>query len=528
MSKVAEYLQEHVLGEISANVSVLAAASRDGSVLQMRPDLVMYPRVTNDIRKLTRFAWQLAEKGHVLPLTARGGGTDDSGAAIGKGVAIELSAHMNQILEFDPKQKLVRVQPGLSSQALANALMLHGLAIPALPVKPGETVGGAVANNATALLSGKYGDMRAWTSQLEVVLASGDLLQTGRLSKRELSKKKGLQTFEGEIYRNLDGLIEDNAQLIAEKIAGDAPDGTGYAAIAKVKHKDGSFDLTPLLVGSQGTLGIISEMILKSNFAGATIAACVVACASKDLARDTLDALRAFEPAFLEYYDSALFDIAAARGKKYAFSENVKNGAVIVLGFDEFSERARRNKLKRLAKMLGKVDAYVEGGDGEDAMAILAVRDVVNYLHMPAGEGMSAPPLLDGAYIPPQRFEEFSNAVAALSERLHVALPLTYHVLDDTIDTRPMLQLGKVSDKQKIFKILDEYSNLIDQYGGHLVGSLGEGRLKAQFAYKHLDGDVLDLYAAIKTIFDPYGLLNPGVKQAGNVRDLVAQLRADY
>jgi FAD/FMN-containing dehydrogenase len=93
---------------------------------------------------------------------------------------------------------------------------------------------------------------------------------------------------------------------------------------------------------------------------------------------------------------------------------------------------------------------------------------------------------------------------------------------------RPSLQLKKVSDKQKVFKLLDEYTNLVVAHGGHLVGEAAEGRIKTPFAYKHLDDDVLALYRQVKEVFDPYGLLNPGVKQATEIKDLVARLRPDY
>jgi len=106
MSKVAAYLQEHILGEVSTNPAILAAFSHDMSVLEITPEMVVYPRVTNDIRKIARFTWQLAEKGHVLPLTVRGNGTDETGGAIGKGIIVTMPAHMNRIFEFDPKQKI--------------------------------------------------------------------------------------------------------------------------------------------------------------------------------------------------------------------------------------------------------------------------------------------------------------------------------------------------------------------------------------------------------------------------------------
>lgn len=531
MSKVAEYLQEHILGEVSTNPAVLKALSTDASVLEITPEMAVYPRVTNDIRKVARFVYQLAEKGHVMPLTARGNGTDETGAALGKGISLILPAHMNQILEFDSKQKLIRLQPGANAKSVNDALSLHGMSIPSLPVSAAySTIGGAVLNNASGPLSGRYGDMGEWVHQLEVVLANGDVLQTERISKRDLNKKKGMQTFEGEIYRSLDNLIEDNRQLIEQKLVSDIRDNVGYSAIAKVKQRDGSFDLTPLIVGSQGTLGVVSELILKAQFTSTQQTAVFITFANKEAARDALDSLAELSPAVLEYFDGVLFTEAEKQGRTYSFY-NAASGtfdAGILVGFDDFSDRARQHKVKKLKKMLINIDAQITVEDGQEATALFAAREVTAYLLSPAGKDVSAPPLFDGAYVPSARFEDFQIAVTTLAEKHHVTLPLHVRALDGTVYTRPILQLQKVGDKQKIFKLLDEYTAIVERHGGHLIAEAGEGRVKARFAYKDLDDDVLELFAAVKEIFDPNAILNPGVKQTTELRQLVSELRAGY
>jgi len=531
MSKIAAYLQEHISGEVSTNSAVLTAMSHDASVLEIKPEMVVYPRVTSDIRKVARFAWQLAEKGHVLPLTVRGGGTDQTGGAIGKGVILATTAHMNQLFELDVKQKLLRLQPGATFKAINDALNLHGLTIPSAPVSAAySTIGGAIGNNTTGPLSGKYGDTAAWIQQLEVVLANGEVLQTERLSKRELNRRKGLQTFEGEIYRSLDSLIEDNRQLIEETLSSGAYSNMGYAALAKVKQRDGSFDLAPLIAGSQGTLGIVSEMIMKATFFNPNSAAAVLVFPNSDAARDALDALKRLEPSILEYYDGEIFAAAAAQGKKYALYEqaNVPVSAVIIVAFDEFSERARQRKLKKLRKMFDNTDIAVQMADGEEAREILAIRDVTSYVCIPAGSGMSAPPLFDGAYVPSERLDDFRRGVEELATNHHVTLPLHIRALEELVYTRPALHLRKVGDKQKILKLLDEFALLVQRCDGCLIGDGSEGRLKARFAYRQLDDELKALFKAVKDIFDPYGILNPGVKQEGDLRQLASHLRADY
>lgn len=532
MSKVAAYLQEHIQGEVSTNATVLDALGNDAGVLKLTPEMAVYPRITSDIRKVARFSWQLAEKGHTLPITPRGAGSDETGAAVGKGISIITTAHMNAILELDPKQKLVRLQPGVIAKALNDALLLHGLVVPSAPTSSAySTIGGMVANNASGPLSGKYGATDAWVHQLEVVLANGDILQTERLSKRELNKKKGLQNFEGEIYRTLDNLISDNQQVIDEKIASEARDNVGYSTIANVKQKDGSFDLTPLFIGSQGTLGMISEMIMKTEFISTHQAASLLTFSSREAARDAIDQLKSMEPTYLDYFDGALFELASTQGKTYGFYKD--SGfiveAVVAVGFDDFSDRSNAKKIKRIHKLFEKDDGvHVADASGDNVLELLTAREVTSYLLAPNSKGASAPPLVDGAYVPNERFEDFAAALSTLADKFHIALPVHYRVLDGVIYTRPVLYFHKVSDKQKMFKLLDAYSELVAQHGGHLIGDGGEGRVKAPFAYKQLDSDVRELFAAVKTIFDPYGILNPGVKQPTELRQLVSHLRSEY
>ena len=262
MSKVAHYLQEHLSGEVITNTDARKYFATDGSVFEVEPAIIVYPRNENDVRKATRFTWQLAERGRRVPITARGAGTDQSGAAIGEGIILVFPAHMNRILEFDAKTGAVTVEPGLNYGKMQQALFTHGKFLPPFPASiEYSTVGGAVGNNAGGDKSVKYGSTRKYVKSLRFVLANGEVIETRRLSKRELSRKMGLATFEGEIYRSIDKLIEENHDLVNSLPIAVTKNSAGYD-LASVKGKGGSFDLTPLLVGSQGTLGVVTEIVL--------------------------------------------------------------------------------------------------------------------------------------------------------------------------------------------------------------------------------------------------------------------------
>ena len=191
-------------------------------------------------------------------------------------------------------------------------------------------------------------------------------------------------------------------------------------------------------------------------------------------------------------------------------------------------KRERDCNLKQVEKIGSQVKATMFSSNGDNESDLRYVREVTSFSFIPSDAELSAPPLFDGAFVPLERFEDFSAAVNLLAEKHHVVLPIYARPMDGIVNTRPTLQLRKVGDKQKIFKLLDDYAALVVAHAGYFIGEGGEGRLKSVVAHKQLDDDVAELFAKVKTVFDPYGILNPGVKQPGDLKQLVAQLRSSY
>ncbi len=525
MSKVATYLRGHLAGEVDFRTDLRAARARDAGILAIAPEMVVSPRNTSDIRKTARFSWQLSERGHALPLVARGAGYGINGGAVGRGAQISLAAHMNTIFEYDSKQRLARLQPGVTIQTLQSALALQGTGVLALDgLDPRGTIGGAIADNAAGYLAGKYGSLAANVSQLEVVLANGDVLQTGKISKRELSRKKGQQDLEGDIYRGVETILEDYADEISTI---HERDQTGYNSIARVRDRDGSIDLTPLFIGSQGTLGIISEMILRVDFRSQHLDTAALVFASADTARDMLDELRRFAPAFVKYFDATLVRRAVQVGYKAPWFQEVGGKApqaVILVGFDDFNARARAKGKKKLEKLCGSV-ADVSLVLDDDARASLSpLLDVARYSTLPDRAGVGMPPLLSDWFVPPERFEDFTKALAALGNKLRVDLPIAVDGLTELVSAYPLAPIAQASDRQKLMRLFNETARLVHQYGGAIVGQHGEGRSLSRFAYECIGARRVDMYRAIRKLFDPLGTLNPGVKQLNDVRQLAGMI----
>lgn len=534
MNKVASYLQSHISGEVLVGDRIRQHFSTDASILTAKPSLIVHPRTTNDVRKVARFSWQLAERGHTLPLTARGNGTDLTGAAIGRGVIISLPTHLNRILELDTKQKLVRVQPGVNFKSLQETLQTHGLFLPPAPASyEYSTVGGAIANNASGLRSFIYGDMSAWVDKLEVVLANGEVIQTGPLSKREVNKKLGLPTLEGELYRAVNAILTDGEEAIStyQKTLKSSSDNVGYA-FHNLTVKGGGLDLTQLFVGSQGTLGIVTEAILKvTNYTPASTLV-VAAFAKLDDALEAAEQVAQLNPSALELVDVDLLEFVRKHNSVELPPELMVDGQVATLVFAELhntSDRLLSRFTKQATKIISKyTDSYLSASDTEERERLWSYRYVTAAFMSYDTGGKAVMPILQGVSVPQAALHQFIEEAKRLGKKHHLETALWVHLQSSEVIAAPLADLSKLGDRQQVFKLMDEYFRQAIRLGGSIATTGPEGRLRVPFAELQAGGDMVALYTQLKAAADPHQTMNPGVKTGTTSKDLVDMLRREY
>jgi FAD/FMN-containing dehydrogenase len=531
MSKVAHYLQEHLVGEVMTGTDARRYFATDGSILQLAPSLIVYPRGENDIRKTARFSWQLAERGRIIPITARGSGTNQTGAALGSGIILVCPAHMNHILELDTKGNTVTIEPGINYAKLQQTLHTHGRFLPPYPASlEYSTVGGAIAENVSGEKSIKYGDTRSYLKSLRVVLANGEVIATSRLSKRELNKKLGLATFEGEIYRSVDTLLEENHDLLQEFARNVTHNNAGYA-VGDIKRRDGSFDLTPLIAGSQGTLGIISEAVLSTEPHNPQTTLMMARFDSIEYLQQAVVELNTFKelPSAVELIDAQVLQQVHELNPNQLkeVMQPPFPAFVLIVEFDN-SDRSLKKLVKRASKLFEKYALSVQiETESEEQQHIWKLRQSTSML-IGHNEGMQhAAPLIDGS-VPLDRLREYIEGTYSLLKDIGIKPALWGHAGDGNLYVQPQLNLNQVGDRQKAFRFLNEYSALVIQLGGTISTAASDGRLRTPYL-EHMYGS--ELYAflqKLKQIFDPYGILNPGVKFGTSLDDIKAMLRTDF
>ncbi len=532
MNKVAHYLQEHVQGEVIASPDARRYFSTDKSVFELTPTLIMYPRNENDVRKAARFTWQLAERNRILPITARGGGSDQSGAAIGSGIVMVFPAHMNRIVELDPKNGTVTVEPGANYGALQQTLETHGRFLPASPGSAAySTLGGAIANNASGANSIKYGDTRSYVKSLRMVLANGEVIVTQRLNKRELGKKLGLSSFEGEIYRSLDALLEEHHDLVAGMARATSKNSAGYDLL-DVRHKDGSFDLTPLIVGSQGTLGIVTEAVLETELHNPETTLLTGFFDDVQHLQSAVNELRhgGDLPSAIEMVDGNLLALAASESPAQlkGLVEQPYPKFVLLVEYDD-SGRNQKKNAKHAAKLLERYATHVQlVAEFESQEVLWKIRQLSASALAHATGNAKALPLVEDGAVPVEQLGAFITGIYDIFERNHLQVALWGHAGDGNLHVQPNLDLSQLGDRQRAFRVMDEYYKLVISLGGTTTGEHGDGRLRAPYLEQLYGPEVYDLLRKVKKIFDPYGTMNPGVKIDVSVDDLKPILRQGY
>lgn len=531
MSKVAHYLQEHLLGEVTDSPEVRRHFSHDASILRLAPSIVVYPRTESDVRKTARFSWQLAKRGRVMPITARGGGSNTSGAAIGSGILLVFTSHMNKVLMLDAKKEFVVVEPGATYDKLEQTLYTHGLFLPPYPGSQHyASIGGGIATNAIGEKSVKYGVTGQYVEKLRVVLANGEVIETGSLSKRELNRKLGLATFEGEVYRSLDALLEENSELIErERYRVRAlRNAMGYN-LFEVRNKKG-FDLTPLFIGSQGTLGIITEATLEVVSHNPITSMALVSLNDLNDLHEILPEVLKLKPSIFDMINRSAIELVLQINPNQLANVLQNPGAAIHLfiEFDDVKEGEQKKALKKLRKITQKIEGTFHSANHPEEMErYWKIRQSVStILTRPQGQ-TKAVPVAEDICVPVNSLVEFLHRAKEIYEINGLVAAAWGHAGDGVVRMQPMLDLGIVGDRQKLFKISETIYGVVKDLDGSLTAAVGDGRIRAPYVSTMYSPEFYELILKVKNIFDPYGILNPGVKTA-SASDVKALMRGEY
>ena len=429
----------------------LAVYSYDGFLPEFTPEGVIVPGDRDEISKIMRVANR--EKINIIP---RGAGTNICGSSVAREGGVIIAFHrLNKILEIDPENMCAVVQPGVINADLQKAVTGYGLMYPPDPASMFVcTIGGNVALNAGGPRGVKYGVTRDYLLGLEVVLPSGEVIRTG-----------------GKALKNVSG-----------------------------------YDLTRLMCGSEGTLGILTEIILRlvpSAPAKATLQAIYT---DLDDAATTVSAIigSGIVPTTLELIDRTVLDVISNYGGA-RFSEEAEALLLIEVDGEESLVEAQGKRIEEFCRERGAVQVE-RASTPEEAEKLWQARRTA------FGAVASLRPncIVEDATVPVKMLPAMIRKIVEITDKYDLKIGVLAHAGDGNLHPLIMTDLRDREEMARVDQALEELYEAAIGMGGTLSGEHGIGIAKDRFMGMEFNQATIDLMRGIKRVFDPNNILNPG------------------
>ncbi|ACQ78947.1 FAD linked oxidase domain protein [Beutenbergia cavernae DSM 12333] len=487
---LARDLADAVAGGVDDSARRRAEYSSDASNYRVVPQVVVFPASTDDVVAALGVARE-----HGAPVTARGGGTSVAGNAVGPGVVLDFSRHLDAILDVDPTSRTARVQPGVVMSSLQAAARPHGLRFgPDPSTQARATLGGMIGNNACGPHAVAWGRTADNVRALEAIDGTGRAF-TAASGRGALDAVPGLER-----------LVADHLALIRTELGRFSRQVSGYS-LEHLLPENGS-NLARALVGTEGTLFTLLEATV--DLVPIPAAPILVALGYPDMASaaDAVPALLPHAPLAVEGMDARLVDVV--RRHHGTVPELPPGGGWLLVevgGADDADALARA---KAIAADAGTSAARVVPA-GAEAAAMWRIREDGAGLAGRTPSGDQAWPGWEDAAVPPERLGAYLREFEQLMASYGVdGLPYG-HFGDGCVHVRIDVPLDRRSDLPGFESFMVDAARLVAAHGGSLSGEHGDGRARSALLGEMYSAEALDLFGAVKALFDPADGLNPGV-----------------
>ncbi|MGO2414138.1 MAG: FAD-binding and (Fe-S)-binding domain-containing protein [Cobetia crustatorum] len=509
-------------GDISPDYANRTVLSTDNSLYQVLPQAVVYPRDAEDVQRIARLSHEARFVG--VTLAPRGGGTGTNGQSLNDGLLVDVSRHMNRILEIDAENRRVRVEAGVVKDQLNAALKPHGLFFaPELSTSNRATLGGMINTDASGQGSCEYGKTRDHVLALDSVLLDGTRLHSHTIDEAELESFCARDDRVGEIYRTARAIADERAEEINTIFPPLNRCLTGYD-LAHLREADGRFNLNSLLCGAEGTLGFIVEAELNVL----PIAPCSTLINLRyagfmDALRDakTLMAVAGNRPTSIETVDDTVLNLAMQDFVWDSVEEffpasdtgTPPIGGINLIEFNADSEDELDAKVRAFSEHLAS-DTSVERLGFTEARGRAQISRVYGMRKRSVGllgnvEGEARPlPFVEDTAVPPEHLADYIAEFRATLDARGLRYGMFGHVDAGVLHVRPALDMKDPAQQAMIREISDEVATLTHKYGGLLWGEHGKG-VRSEYSPRFF-GSLYEALQEVKAAFDPLNQLNPG------------------
>jgi FAD/FMN-containing dehydrogenase/Fe-S oxidoreductase len=504
--------------------------STDASIYQMMPVGVALPRNADEVIA----AVEIARK-HSVPVLPRGGGSSLAGQAVGHALILDLSRHMDQILEIDPEAYTVRTQPGITLGALNKAVLPYGLMYGPDPASGDRaTMGGILANNSTGAHSIVYGMTLDHVLGTKVVLSDGSFVHFTDFGIGEWEKMGSRPGLEGEIYGKTSDILERYKEPIASRYPKTFRHAAGYNLnrLAETEKPN----LSSLIVGSEGTLGIVTEMKLNLVRIPTMKRLAMVHFSQMRAAMEATPALLETNPTGVEVIDKMMLDLARDKIEYRRLLTFVRGDPEIILMVEYVGETEKELDagIQRLQDKLREIrhdGPVVIVADKAGQANVWYVRKVGLGILMSIRGDTKPIPFIEDAAVPVEHLADYVTQIFDYSYSVGLERVAMYgHASAGCLHIRPLVNLKTSEGVRQLRQIAEKSVELVVRYGGTTSGEHAEGIARGEFSEKLFGSELTKAFTEVKEAFDPHGLLNPG-KVVGTPRmddEVLLRFGSDY
>jgi len=520
-------------GEILDSTADLIHYENDTSLFELRPVIAVRPKNADDIKKLVTFVSGKKNTDPTLSLTARAAGTGMAGGALNDSIIVDVG-NMSNVKSVTTER--VVVEPGVFYRDMDKATKERGVIMPSFPASRNLcAVGGMTGTNASGEMTLTYGSTQDWVKRLKVVLVDGNEYEFGPLSPAQLEEKKKLQNFEGDIYRRMHDMLEKNYDAIKSAKPKVAKNSSGYALWDVWDRK--TFDLTKLFVGSEGTLGIFTEIefaLIKPKEYRKLI---VIFLRDIKILSALVAKVLSHKPETFETYDDRVIQFMFRFLPD--FMKALKTGFV-KLGLSFIPEiimvlKGGFPKLVLLAEFTGDTEeeasqrAQVAFEDikqfglqmeimqtQKDAERFWTMRhESFNVLRKHSGKNKTAP-FIDDIIVAPENLPLFLPRLNKVMAEYNLTYTIQGHIGDGNFHIFPLLNLHNARDREIVMELGQKVFDLVFSFGGSMSAEHNDGLIRTAYLRQMYGDKIYSLFEETKNIFDPQNIFNPGKKVYGH------------
>lgn len=540
-----------ISGDLEQTESARQKYSHDTSLFELEPEAVVFPKNSQDVSKLVEFASANKKEYPNLSLTARSGGTDMSGGAINDSIIVAFERYITRILDVDSKEKTATVQPGVYFRDFDEATRAKSLLLPSYPASREICMlGGMVANDSGGEKSLKYGKTHDYVASLKIILRDGQEYELKPLAGQSLKNKLAGRGLDSEIYREIHQLVTQNEKLIKDNKPQVSKNSIGYNLWDAWDGK--TLDLTKLVVGSQGTLGLVTETKLRLVAAKPFSGMMVLFLPSMKGLGELINNLLELKPTSMESFDKHTLTFALRFFLGFRKTLGWKRFILLSLSFIPLMDKLlhylpRLPEIIMLVEFEGDSQAEVDAKLRQTASRLkdfdvetqvaedkkheekfwLMRRESFNILRKNVHKRHTAP-FIDDLVVPPGHLPEFLPKLVGIMEKYDFLYTIAGHMGDGNFHIIPLMDLSDKRERAKIKPALLEVIGLVKEYGGSLSGEHNEGLIRGPFLDAIYPPEMVGLFKRVKQIFDPDNIFNPHKKTDATWKFSQAHIRRRF